>query len=136
VEHRGGDYWARWHDFLCRDLLRNGLISAEDLHLYRLTDNVEAAVREVVDFYRVYHSMRYVGDELVLRLTRPIRDSTLTSINTEFGCISDDRRIERIAALPDEAGEFAELPRLKLKFDRRSCGLLRCCIDAINLDPG
>ena len=34
-----------------------------------MTDRVEEAVDEILHFYREYHSMRYVGDQLVLRLT-------------------------------------------------------------------
>ena len=34
-------------------------------------------VAEIVNFYRVYHSMRYVRGDLVLRLNRTISDATL-----------------------------------------------------------
>ncbi len=108
------------------------MVSPEDLHLFRITDDVETAVREVVQFYRGYHSMRYVGDDLVLRLQRPLPARVLDRLNDEFRPIITEGRIEQVRILEDENGELPELPRLKLRFDRKSLGRLRQCIDAIN----
>src|SRR5438270_1239804 len=67
----GGDYWRRWDAYVREVLLERALISPADLALYKVTDSVDEAVAEVQDFYRVYHSMRYVRDDLLLRLQRP-----------------------------------------------------------------
>src|SRR6266404_6816185 len=64
VDEPGGDYWLRWQRYVEEVLLARQMISANDLALYKVTDSVEEAVLEVLNFYRVYHSMRYVGDEL------------------------------------------------------------------------
>src|SRR5437588_107692 len=59
----GGDYWRRWQDFVVDVLVKRGLISPSDLHLYKIADSVDEAVQEIAGFYRVYHSMRYVGGD-------------------------------------------------------------------------
>src|SRR5436190_10485633 len=71
VEEPGGDYWAKWMEFVRDVLLPRGLISPNDLHLFKLTSDIDEAVEEVLGFYRVYHSMRYVHRDLVLRLQKP-----------------------------------------------------------------
>jgi uncharacterized protein (TIGR00730 family) len=68
VDEPGGDYWVKWKQYIEDVLLKRGLISPADMALFRVTDDVGAAAAEVLDFYRVYHSMRYVGPDLMLRL--------------------------------------------------------------------
>jgi uncharacterized protein (TIGR00730 family) len=134
LEQAGGTYWPQWRAYVAAELLRVGMINDQDMHLFRITDDVEVAVREVTQFYRVYHSMRYVGDELVLRLKRPISAETVERLNDEFGRIVRSGRIAQTTALAGEGDQYPELPRVRLQFDRKSCGLLRRCIDAINRD--
>src|SRR5256885_4121544 len=51
-------YWARWQDYVQKQLLDRGLISPDDLHLYKITSDVNEAVREATHFYSNYHSIR------------------------------------------------------------------------------
>jgi uncharacterized protein (TIGR00730 family) len=134
VDEPGGDYWQQWHHFIENVLLRNNLISPSDLALYKVTDSVDDAVLEVLNFYRVYHSMRYVGDELVLRLHKPLRPELLERLRTEFADIVVSGTIEQSAALAAESNDhhLAEMQRLRFKFDRRHLGRLRMMIDVIN----
>lgn len=134
LEQPGGTYWLQWRAYIKAELLGPGMISEQDLHLFRITDDVDVAVQEILQFYRVYHSMRYVGDELVLRLKRRIGDDTVARINAEFSHILTGGAIEQVSALPGENGELPDLPRLKLQFDRRSFGHLRRCLDIVNAD--
>ncbi len=136
LEQPGGTYWPQWRSYVAAELLRNGMIDREDMNLFRYTDDVDVAVREVVQFYRVYHSMRYVGDDLVLRLKRPLSSATVQRLNEEFAPLLTSGTIEQCAALPEENGEYPDMPRLKLRFDRRSSGRLRRLIDALNREPG
>jgi uncharacterized protein (TIGR00730 family) len=135
LERRGGTYWRQWRAHVETELLQSGMIGADDMHLLRITDDVEEAVQEILGFYRVYHSMRFVGEDLVLRLRRRISPETLARLNAEFGDLLASGRIEQCAALEDEHGEYADLPRLKLHFNRKSPGRLRTCIDAVNREP-
>jgi uncharacterized protein (TIGR00730 family) len=134
VDEPGGDYWERLQEFIEEVLLPRGLISPADRALYKVTDSVEEAVAEVVNFYRVYHSMRYVHGHLVLRLHRPLPEPLLVRLRNEFKDIIESGTIEQTTALPAEANEthLATLPRLRFHFDRRSLGRLRLLIDTNN----
>src|SRR3954464_207113 len=68
IDRPGGDYWQSWQDYVIKQLLGRGLIGEDDLHLYKITDNVDDAVAEVRDFFKNYHSVRYARDELIIRL--------------------------------------------------------------------
>lgn len=135
LEQPGGTYWLQWRAYVAAELLRTGMISEEDMYLFRITDDADVAVNEVVQFYRVYHSMRYVGDELVLRLRQRVSKATLERLNDEFGEIVTTGAIEQCDMLPAEGGELPNMPRIRLRFDRKSCGRLRRCIDLINAEP-
>lgn len=132
LEQPGGTYWLQWRAYVKSELLVAGMIHPDDLNLIFITDSVDAAVEEVVRFYRVYHSMRFVGNDLVLRIQRRLSSDTLTRLNDEFGSILTAGRIEQVPALPQEAGEYPDLPRLKLRFDRRSAGKLRHLVNVVN----
>jgi uncharacterized protein (TIGR00730 family) len=136
IDEPGGDYWKQWQHYVESVLLARGLISPSDLALYKVTDSVDAAVEEILRFYRVYHSMRYVGNELVLRLRKQLYPETLKQLRHEFADIVVRGTIEQSAALPAEATDphLAELPRLRLHFNRQDLGRLRMLIDAVNRD--
>ncbi len=136
VDPPGGTYWQRWRKFIVEGLLENGYISPQDLHLFRITDSVEEAAREVTGFYRVYHSMRYVRGELVLRLQKRLSEATMLRIRSQFADITTGGTFEQTDMLPQEANEpqLADLPRLKFRFDRHQHGRLRQLIDLINAE--
>ena len=136
VDEPGGDYWKRWLDFVDSVLVSRGLISPPDTALFKVTDSVDEAVQEVLNFYRVYHSMRYVGSDLVLRLQKELSPALLERIGKEFGDIVQSGGFVQTTALPAEANDphLANLPRLRFRFDRRSLGRLRLLIDLINRD--
>ena len=130
----GGSYWTDLQQFVTRQLLGGGMIGPEDLSLYRITDDHQVAVDEIMQFYRVYHSMRYVKDQLVLRLHRELPKSLLEAINEQYSDLVASGRFMQSAALPEERDEpeLKQLPRLVFAFDRRSLGRLRQLIDMIN----
>ncbi len=136
VDEPGGNYWKLWQRFVEDALLARGYISQHDTSLYRVTDSVEEAVKEVTGFYRVYHSMRYVRGDLVLRLRTRLNDHLLERIRWSFGDILAGGKFEQVDALPDEANEpeLAKLPRLKFRFDRHAIARLRQLIDTINTE--
>ncbi|HSC70631.1 MAG TPA: cytochrome D ubiquinol oxidase subunit II, partial [Candidatus Methylomirabilis sp.] len=115
-----------------------GLVSREDLCLYRVTDNFEAALEAITNFYRNYHSSRYVGDRLVIRLHRAPAGEALDRLNHDFADLLADGTMAVSPALPEEGNDhaLADLPRLVLHFNRRNFGRLRQFIDVLNQLPG
>lgn len=134
VDHPGDDFWKQCLNFIQEVLLKRRLISPWDMALFKVTDSVEEAEREVLQFYRVYHSMRFVRQDLVLRLQKPLTDAFLVRIRTEFADILKGGTFELSSALPAEVNDkhLADLPRLVFRFDRHKLGRLRMLIDLIN----
>jgi uncharacterized protein (TIGR00730 family) len=132
VDAPGGDYWKTWLDWVRGQLGARGLISPEDFSLLRLTDDVGEAIREILNFYSNYHSSRYVGRKLVLRVRVAPEPEELEYMNIEFKDLVTRGSIEVSPPLRAEGGELPELPRVVLHFDRRSIGRLRQLIDGLN----
>jgi uncharacterized protein (TIGR00730 family) len=131
----GDHYWDGLQRFIIEQLLAKRMISPEDLSLYKITDSVDEAVREVLGFFRIYHSMRYVKDRLVLRMQKPLDPELFTALRNEFADIlAPGGQFETGSALDIELDEpdLAHLPRLYFQFNRRSLGRLRQLIDCIN----
>lgn len=134
VDSPGSSYWGKWQDYVEKQLLARSLISQNDLRLYKITSSVDEAVHEVQHFYSNYHSLRYVRDELVLRLQRGPNPEQLAEIQRRFGDIVVRGSFRTSGALPVEASEptLATLPRLIFAFNRRDHGKLRMLIDYLN----
>ena len=129
----GGSYWKDLGRFIDRHLGGGGMISPEDTRMYKITDNVDEAIEETLNFYNVYHSMRYVRDRLVFRLKRKLSDEHLERLQDRFADILVSGSFQQTTALPQEReSELADLPRLVFHFDRRHLGRLRILIDDIN----
>lgn len=132
-----GSYWKDLGTFLDKQLLGGGMISPEDVNLYKITNRMDEAIDEVIGFYKVFHSMRYVQDRLVFRLKEKLSDEKLAAIQDGFSDILASGEYTQRGALPEESGEpdLAELPRLHFHFNRRQLGRLRMLIDFINDRP-
>jgi uncharacterized protein (TIGR00730 family) len=134
VETPGGTYWHGWQQFLEKQAMRPGFISPEDLHLYRVASTVQEAADEVLGFYRNYHSCRWVGDLLVLRLQVAPTPEELVDLNRRFGDIVTSGSIRLASPFPPERSghDHLDLPRLALRFDKFHYARLRQLIDALN----
>ena len=133
IDAPGGTYWQHWRTYVAAELLRTNMISPEDMNLFRLTDDVEVAVQEIVQFYRRYHSLRYVGDVLVLRLESALPTEAIEQFNDSFGDLVGSGRIEQFPGpIEGEEGEYPGKPRLAFKFTRSSYGRLRLLINQVN----
>lgn len=137
LDHPGGSYWKDLGEFIEKQLGNGGMISPEDVRLYKITNSVDQAIEETLNFYRVYHSMRYVKNRLVFRLKAPLAESKLAYIRENYADILVDGTYEQTTAQPEEVGEpdLSELPRLVFHFNRRALGRLRMLIDCINGRP-
>jgi hypothetical protein len=136
IDEPGGSYWADWHEYIEKQLLSRKLISPEDMSLFLVTDNLQEAFDEIVNFYRVYDSMRYIRDRLVLRLRVEPSDEYIEELNDEFSGLLSRGRIEKSVPHTFEQDEthLRDLPRLRMHFNRRSLGRLRQLINKLNRD--
>ncbi len=137
VDVPGGGYWEAWRTYLEEVFLSRELISKADMGLFKVTDDIGAAVDEIVRFYHNYHSIRFVRDKMVVRLNHPVQREMLDHLNDIFSGICLKGKIADTEALPEEKDEpdLIKLPRIVFCFDRKSFGRLRKMIDAINTFP-
>jgi uncharacterized protein (TIGR00730 family) len=136
VDEPGGTYWSDFEEYVRSHLLENKLISPADMRLFKVTDSVDVAFREIMQFYCVYNSMRYVREKLYIRLHTEPPAAFLKELNHEFKALLESGQIERSDPHPLESDDehLGDLPRLKLHFNRRDYGLLRVMIDRINAE--
>jgi uncharacterized protein (TIGR00730 family) len=116
----GGLYWQEWEAFVTGQLAARQLVSPEDLHLYRRTDDPAAAVDHIVGFFRNYHSLRYVGDRLVVRMHAPPTEAELERLN------------ERYADIMTGGKDHVDRPRIVVPFDRWHFSRLHALIADVN----
>ncbi len=134
IDDEGG-YWEDWLEFVRDSLLKRGLISGEDFAHFTITRDPEEAVQIINEFYRNYHSMRFVRDQLVIRMNKALDTEQLTILNNEFSeILAPGGKMKLSSHLPEEQDEpdIIQLPRLTLQFNRRSYGLLKSFIRRIN----
>jgi uncharacterized protein (TIGR00730 family) len=134
LDKPNGTYWETWMKFLTDHLFKLGFISPEDFSLFKVAHNVPAAVEEILHFYRVYHSSRWVRAQLVIRLMHALTPAALRDLNHKFRDLVQKGEIVQGGALDAEKNEpeLWDLPRLVLTPWRRSFGRFRQFIDAIN----
>lgn len=135
VDRPNGTYWETWLKFLKDDLFKLGLIGAEDFYLFKIVHDPHEAVEEIMHFYKVYHSARWVGDQLVIRLTQRLSGAAVAELNQKFADLVRAGEIVQGTALRQEKNEptLWDLPRLIMSPHRRAFGRFRQLIDAINL---
>jgi hypothetical protein len=134
VDKPGGTYWKTWDIHIREELLRNKLISPDDLSLYQITDSTDEAVKIIARFYRNFHSTRFVKDLLVVRLKNAPGESALAAMNEDFADIVVEGKIQAVKPAPEEVehNEHLELKRIAFNFNRRDYGRLRQLIDVLN----
>ncbi len=134
VDAPGGDFWRSWQSYVEKQLLARGFISPDDRRLYKITDSVDEAVREIQHFYSNFHSLRYTREDIVLRLHRRPTDEQLDGIESAFGDIKTSGAFHVSGPLREERDEPAlrDLHRLVFTFNRRDHDRLRMLIDYLN----
>ncbi|WP_321530020.1 LOG family protein [uncultured Desulfuromonas sp.] len=135
IDDNNGTYWEDLFEFMRDVLLPKGLISGEDFGLFTITRSAEEAMEVIDSFYTVYHSSRYVGKLLVIRLNKALTQHQIETLESEFSeILLPDTRIEAVSAFNKERDQpdLWDLPRLAIHFNRRSYGLLNSFIRRIN----
>ncbi len=134
MDKPGGTYWKTWDKNMREHLLRNGLISPEDLTLYHLTDDSDDAVRHITRFYRNYHSSRFVKDLFVIRLQHAPTPSAIEALNEDYADLITGEKFHAVEPSPEECedNDCVTAPRIAFGFNRRDYGRLRQLIDTLN----
>lgn len=130
----GDPYWEAVDAFVNDHLVGRGLVSPVDRALYTITDSAEEAARSIQRFYANYHSVRIVGDDIVIRMQRGPDDEQLAVLNDRFGQLATDGAIRRVEPYGVERRQqdHLELARIAFGFDRHGYAELRGLIDEIN----
>jgi len=134
VEPPGGTYWKAWDRHVREHLLRDRLISSDDLNLYQITNSADDAVKIITRFYRNFQSTRFVKDRMIIRLKNEPSASALAAINEDFADIIVGDPITVIKPTPEEVEDRdnLDLARIAFGFNRRDYGRLRQLIDVLN----
>ena len=134
IEPPDSQYWNHWIGFVTRELARGDFISRNDVSLFIHVNSVEKAIDEILQFYRVYHSIRYVGVKTVIRLNSPLSGENIKKLNEKYSSILRSGEIELTGSLSAEQKneEFLDLPRLVMDFNRRDYGALHDMIRFLN----
>jgi hypothetical protein len=129
-----GKYWETWIQFLTERLLKFGFISKEDFAFFKVKHNAQDAAAEIMQFYKVFHSARWVGERYVIRLNRSLSNEALVGLNERFDDILRTGEIVQRIAPGKENDKLAtlDLPRLIFTPVRSRFGRFRQLIDAIN----
>ena len=131
----GGTYWSRWIEFLKKEVDTRGYINSSDFGFFEQPGSVDEAVLSISRFYVRYHSLRYTGDKLIIRLLSPVDDKGLASLRLHFPDVllpGGDFVSSGALAVEADEPELAHLPRLIVDFNRKDFARLRALIDAVN----
>jgi uncharacterized protein (TIGR00730 family) len=135
LDEPGGNYWLNWIRFTKEQLLAKGYIGEFDLKLFESLEAVDDAVECINRFYHRYHSLRYVGNQLIIRLKSPIPETVIKDLKNRFAdMLSANGDIRPSGPFTEEMDEpdISHLPRLVVDFNRAGFGRLREFIDAVN----
>lgn len=134
IDRPGGTYWKTWDKHIREHLLRDQLISPDDLNLYRITDNTDEAVKLITRFYRNFHSSRFVKELFIIRLKHAPTETAIEAMNEDFADIISGPPIKAMNPTPEELenNDNIELARIGFGFNRRDYGRLRQMIDVLN----
>lgn len=129
-------YWEQWFIFIKERMLGRGFISAEDFSIFTITRSEKEAVKVIEDFYRNYHSLRFVNRRLIIRLNKELSRANIDELEKEFPELHNSgTKIISTAPLQEEQDEpdLLDLPRIALQFDHQHYGLLMAFIGRINM---
>ena len=135
MDPKGSTYWKSWREFLKKELAGRHMVDPDDLGLIHYTHDPHDAVRVITQFYRNYHSSRYIADRLIIRVKVPLTKAKLKDLNSEFKSILAKGKIEQyMKPFPEEESDLhtASLPRIALYFNRRHFALMIRMIGRIN----
>ena len=127
-------YWEAVDAFIREHLVARSMVDPNDVSLYRIRHDAEGVAEEIESFYANYHSIRFVGDRLIIRLRDLPSPSRLDELRREFADLSRGGFIEAVEPTAAESTEADQLSlaRLAVDYDTRHAAGLRLLIDRLN----
>jgi hypothetical protein len=123
-------------EFMQEHLLGRGFVLESDLALYCVAKSPEEAVAEIERFYRNYHSARFIGERLIMRLRRAPDEAALQRLNQDFADLLQRGSFEVIKPTAAELRDNDALKFQRLAFyPWHHYGRLRQLIDVLNEEP-
>ena len=133
LEAPGDDFWGPFLKSWVRRLLDDGLISPDDMGLIYHTDNAQDAVNHIEQYYINYHSFRYVGNQVLLRLNNPLSDQSLERLNAEFSSVLHKGEIEQVFNWPEnDVPQYKHYPRLRMQLQHHRMNSLPQMVRRMN----
>lgn len=134
LDQPGGTFWTSALAFIREQLQDNGYILPSDMRLVRLVHSAEEAAEEIAQFYRNYHSSRWLNELYVIRLNHALNETAMQQLNNEFRelCNHGDFQQQAHCASEQDEPELGHLTRLAFAFNGRSHGRLRELLDLVN----
>jgi len=134
LDQPGGSFWASALTFLQEQLLDNGYILPSDMRLMRLVHSAEEATEEIAQFYRNYHSSRWLKERYLIRLNHALNETAMQQLNDEFRdlCTHGDFQQQARCDSEQDEPELCHMTRLAFAFNGRNHGRLRELLDLVN----
>ena len=134
VETEGGTYWHALERFLETEAVDKGYVSPEDDVFWSLVNTPDEAMSIIHRFYANFHSLRTVGDTLVLRLHTAPSPAEINELNRHYADIVTEGIIHLSEPLAPEirSNDHLELARIAFRFNKVHFGRLRSMIDTLN----
>ena len=134
VDTPDGDYWSSWQQFTTHSLVESHYVSPGADRFFTIATSTDDVVRDIATFYRNFHSIRYVGDQLVIRHRHALSHEEIVGIQARFAGMCATGTFEVRGPLGPEIADddCLELPRLVCTFNRLDYSALRALIDVIN----
>jgi uncharacterized protein (TIGR00730 family) len=134
LDSPGDPFWERIDEFVRSQLIDRGLVSPGDTGLYSITDSCDEACAIIEQFYVNYHSIRFVGNQLVIRMVHGPEDDQLRSVAERFAHLCATGTIDRSDATRAERrdDDGVDLARIAFDFTKHGYGDLISLIREIN----
>ena len=134
LDNKNDNYWDRWMEFISSMLIEQGFAKKSDLSLVYRARSPQQAIDHILNYYKVFHSLRYINDLTLLRLTKQLPPEVVKKLNAEFQDIIVEGLLKSTPPHEQELKnkEYLTLPRLSLHFDKKGYGRLNQLIEAIN----
>ena len=137
----GDPFWEKVDDLVREQLVRRGLVSSSDTGLYTITDSAETACETIQRFYSNYHSIRFVGDLLVIRMQHAPDDEQMTELNERYAHLLASGTMQRVEPTRAEQrdDDHVDLARIAFDFTKHGYGDIIAMIGDLNrfaAEPG